>query len=250
VKEIERVPTGILGLDELMEGGLPKGRSTVICGGPGTGKTIFAIQFLYNGAKKFNERGIFVTLADDLDSVKKEMWRFGWNLDELKKQGKLTLLDLSNLVYLSREAFRKAAFKADETKLTMEAVLEPIRNVASKGERIAVDCLTSLSVQQPDIAERRREIAHLFKSIYEIGCTCLITSETQFGTSNIFSPKEFTVEEYLAQGVIVLRDVVRENQLTRTIQITKMRGTAQDLQPRPYHITNQGIKVFYDQTVF
>jgi len=249
LSDFERVPTGIDGLDELMEGGLPKGRSTLVCGGPGTGKTIFAIQFLYNGVKMFDESGLFVTLSDRPDCIGREMLRFGWNLEELDKQGRLTLLDLSDVVYLSREAFRKAALGADKAKMTIEAVAEAIRSKASKADRIVIDCVTSLMVQQPDQAESRREVAYLLRSVLEMGCTCLVTSETQAGPVEFFSPREFQVEEYLAQGVIVLRDVVKADTLTRAIQVHKMRGTAQDREPHPYRITEKGIVVFPTEKV-
>ena len=250
MEKIDRVPTGISGLDELIEGGLPKGRTTLICGGPGAGKTTFAIEFLYNGIKKFGERGMFVTLSDDPKYVKQEMLRFGWNLEELEKQEKLVILDLSKIVYLSREAFRKTAFGADSPKLTIEAVVAAIKNKVSNVERLVIDGITSLSIQQSDPADRRREIAYVCESVLELGCTCLLTTESQSGSFDVLTPTEFQVEEYLTHGVILLRNVVTGNRLARVIQITKMRGTSQDRQPRPYHITDDGIKVFPQEAIF
>ena len=89
---MNRVPTGITGLDALIEGGIPEGRSLLVSGGTGTGKTIFGLQYLYFGAKKYNEPGIYVTLDERPDLIRQDMIRFGWDLRKLEDENMLHVL--------------------------------------------------------------------------------------------------------------------------------------------------------------
>jgi KaiC/GvpD/RAD55 family RecA-like ATPase len=240
---LEKTPTGIEGLDELLEGGFPKNRCTLICGGPGSGKTIFSTQFLYNGIKKYGATGVLVTLAEDPVHIKEEMSSFGWDLEKLEEEAKLAIIDLSPLVYLSRKEFKKSMLGVQVEKVAIESVVKIVKDKVEelKAKRVAVDSITSLMIQEPNLVERRREIANLFKGLSEIDCTYLVTSEIHTTALE----RELQVEEYLAQGVILLQTIRRtRDQFFRVIQIEKMRGTAHDTQPHPYHITENGIKIF------
>lgn len=239
---MERVPTGIDGFDELVESGLPKGRCTLLCGGPGSGKTTFVIQFLVNGIEKHGESGVFVPLADDPAQTKDDMKRFEWDFEKLEKESKLTVVDLSPMICLTREQFKKAVFGVQPPKFIVEGISESVKNQVKtlKAKRVVVDSFTSFMIHEPDLAERRREIAHLVKALTETGCTCLVTSEVRAASLE----REFQVEEYLAQGVILLETITKQDTVLRAIQVEKMRGTAHDTQPHPYAITERGIKVF------
>lgn len=101
--EIERIPTGVPGLDELIEGGLPKGRITLITGTAGSGKTTLGMQFLHSGCTSFGENGLFVTLEEETADLIKDMSRYGWELRQLVDQGKLSILQSSIPFEVSQE---------------------------------------------------------------------------------------------------------------------------------------------------
>ncbi|RLI24651.1 MAG: hypothetical protein DRO52_05275, partial [Candidatus Hecatellales archaeon] len=99
--------TGIDGLDELLGGGIPRGRCILVIGGPGTGKTILGAQFIYNGVKKYGEKGIIVTLEEGEATLKADMAKLGFNLDELENSGMIKIIDHSVVNYLPSERFRE-----------------------------------------------------------------------------------------------------------------------------------------------
>jgi len=154
------------------------------------------------------------------------------------------LIDLSSAVYLSPEEFKHAAYKGEvkTPAFTVENVAAAIRNKVEelKAKRIVIDSITALMIHTTDQATRRRNMAHLFRALLETGCTCLVTSEINVARLE----HEFQLEEYLAQGVILLQALVKGNAFTRIIQVEKMRGTNHDTQPRPYNLTDEGLIVF------
>jgi len=246
---MDKVSTGIVGLDKLTDGGLPKGRCILICGGAGTGKTVLSTQFLVNGVTKYRERGVFVTFDERLDHLKECMLEFGWKLDELEMKGKLALIDLSSMVYLSAEEFSDAVHRGEvkAPEYTVDNVTKMIRTKVEelKAKRIVVDSVTALMIHTASQAARRRTMAHFFNFLLDTGCTSLITSEK----SAARLVDELHLEEYMAQGVILLQSIVRDDELTRTVRIEKMRGVNHDTQPHPYRITEKGIAVFQDEKV-
>lgn len=239
---LDRIKTGIPGLDELLEGGIPKGRCVLVAGGPGSGKTTMSMQFIAEGAQKYGERGVFVTLADSPSTIREDMSRYGWALDVLEESGALSIVDLSMIVYLSPEEFAKALIKVERPKYSVETVVDAVKRQikATGAKRVVIDSLSPLVVQERNPVERRREVAYLLKGLMETGCTCLLTAEAK--TTDV--QRGFSVEEYLSQGVIHLQSVAKGDRLVRVIQVTKMRGTAHDMQPHPYLINEKGIEVF------
>ncbi|MFX0203613.1 MAG: ATPase domain-containing protein, partial [Candidatus Hodarchaeota archaeon] len=101
---MKRVFTGIKGLDNILGGGLPSGRCTLICGGPGSGKTILSFQFLYNGATEYNETGLYVALGESTIHLKEDLGGFGWDIERLEKDEKLVIVDASPLRSIPRRA--------------------------------------------------------------------------------------------------------------------------------------------------
>jgi len=241
------IPTGIPGVDKILgEKGLPKGHSILICGGPGSGKTTFAIQFLYKGATEHGEPGIYISLDEDPDDVKKNMSKFGWDLSKLEKEKKLAFINVSPVRIAPSEKAGLIQLGMKEFKLIklLEAIRIGIEEVHAK--RVVIDPVTIFTLQYPDEVERIYAMRDLITDFRKTGCTNILISELR-GTG---MEREHQFEEYLAQGVILLRTVMKDGKLTRMFQVEKMRGLEVDNQPRPYNITNIGIEVYPTLTVF
>lgn len=240
--------TGIEGFDELLGGGIPRGRCVLVVGGPGTGKTILGAQFIYNGAKKYGEKGLLVTLEEGGNVLKADLSKLGLDLDELESAGMLKVIDHSMVNYLPSEKFRELVkfmgmpvFKA--TSL-LEALKKGIETL--KASRVVIDSISALTFQVADPIERRLYTMLIFKTLLDSGCTSIVISEAK--TSQL--EREFIFEEYLADGVIVLQNIYQEGNLIKSIYVEKLRGMSHDTQPHPYRIDYGGITVFPTERIF
>ncbi|MFN2213531.1 MAG: RAD55 family ATPase [Anaerolineales bacterium] len=243
----EYVLSGIAGVDQLLNGkGIPKGHTVLISGGPGSGKTTFGIQFIYQGATKFDDPGLYVTLDEDPEEIKKNMVAFGWDLDSLEKEIKLIFVNVSPVRSRSSEKAGLMQIGMKEFKLVklLEAIKQGINEIQAK--RVVIDPVTMFMLQYPDETERIHAMKDLIVELRKTDCTHLMISELR-GTG---LEREYQFEEYLSQGVILLRTIPKSNQLVRMFQIEKMRGIDADTQPHPYEISEQGIEVYPDLMVF
>jgi KaiC/GvpD/RAD55 family RecA-like ATPase len=241
------IPTGIAGVDKTLgEQGFPRGHTVLVAGGPGSGKTTFAIQFLYKGATEHGEPGLYITLDEDPEEIKKNMSNFGWDLDELEREKKLAFINVSPVRVAPTERAGLIQLGMKEFKLVklLEAIRIGIEEV--QATRVVIDPITLFTLQYPDEIERIYAMRDLIADFRKSGCTNLLISELR-GTG---LEREHQFEEYLAQGVILLRTVLKGDKLSRMFQVAKMRGLAVDNQPRPYEITNNGIEVYPTLTVF
>ena len=241
------VPTGIPGVDAILGGvGIPQGHTILISGGPGSGKTTFAIQFLHQGATERGEPGVYITLDEEPEDVKKNMSQFGWDLDKLEREKKLIFINVSPVRVAPTERAGLIQLGMKEFKLVklLEAVRTGVEEIGAK--RVAIDPVTIFMLQYPDEIERRYALRDLIADFRKNGCTNLLISELR-GTG---LEREHQFEEYLVQGVILLRTVLKGDKLSRMFQVAKMRGLAVDNQPRPYDITSSGIEVYPTLTVF
>ncbi|MEM2865327.1 MAG: ATPase domain-containing protein [Candidatus Bathyarchaeia archaeon] len=228
-----RTPTGIEGLDAMIKGGIPQGRIVVVCGGPGTGNTTLAMQYLVNGVQKFGENGLYVSFDESMEKIFEEASYYGWDLEGLHRRGEIGFLDLSSQI-------KGRGF-------SMEKLSKAIRDSAYKvkAERISVDPLAALTLSFPDMMERRTAILALFEALAETGATSIVTDEVR-GDSD----RAILLEEYLADGVIILRSSQVERGRVRTIEVEKMRGTPIDDQVRPYIIGDDGLEVISERDIF
>ena len=241
------VPTGIPGVDKILgEQGIPRGHTILIAGGPGSGKTTFAIQFLYKGATEHGESGLYITLDEDPEDIKKNMSKFGWDLDRLEGEKKLIFINVSPVRVTPTEKAGLIQLGMKEFKLIklLEAIRIGIEEVQAR--RVVIDPITIFTLQYPDEIDRIYAMRDLIADFRRNGCTNLLISELK-GTG---LEREHQFEEYLVQGVILLRTVLKGDKLSRMFQVTKMRGLAVDNQPRPYDITDSGIEVYPTLTVF
>src|SRR3989344_1351072 len=245
---MKRVPTGIVGLDELLEGGFPEGRAILLSGGCGTGKTIFCTQYIHNGAKKYNEPGIYVTLDERPDLIREDMLRFGWDLRKLEDAGMVEIIDgsLAKIGMPSEEEFSMPATGFDIDKLLLE-IMRTAKRTGAK--RLVIDSIPALGFNYQNESEVRNAILKLSYLLMRIGVTTVMTSEVAEG-ENRFG--KFGIEEYVVDGVIVLHYMGMGNRSNRTVHIRKMRATRHSEELHPMEISESGIKVHrvdkeYDQ---
>jgi len=243
----DHVPTGIPGVDKILaEKGIPRGHTILVSGGPGSGKTTFALQFLCVGATQHNESGVYVTLDEDPDDIRKNMSKYGWDLKTLEEQKKLMFINVSPVRVAPSETAGLIEIGMKEFRLVklLEAIRNGVKQVDAK--RLVVDPVTSFMLQYPNEIERIHAMRDLMRDLRRIGCTNLLISELR-GTG---WEREHQFEEYLAQGVILLRTFPKDGRLIRVFQVEKMRGLAIDNQPRPYDISAKGIEVYPGATVY
>jgi circadian clock protein KaiC len=240
VEDFERKPTGIEGLDNMIEGGIPRGDCVLVTGGPGTGKSTFAIQFLVTGCTGFDETGVYVTFEEREHKVIRNMKRFGWDLEPLIDSGRLILLSL-----IPSKSFASEYVIADTNRVQHRFDMEEItkfieeRVQDSKAERVVVDSITALGLMTPDEMELRQQVLELIGRMGELHTTCIFTAE---------KTETHGVEEYLSDGVIAL--VNTGGGKFPTMRIVKLRGTDHDRYWHPYEIGPEGIKVFYRERAF
>ena len=243
----DHVSTGILGVDKILAGkGIPRGHTVLVSGGPGSGKTTFAIQFLYVGATEHDESGVYVTLDEEPSDIRGNMMKFGWDLKELEDEKRLVFINVSpvRVAPSQRGGLIQIGMKEFRLIKLLEAIRQGIKEVNAR--RVVVDPITIFTLQYPDEVDRIHAMRDLMRELRKTGCTNLLISELK-GTG---WDREHQFEEYLAQGVILLRTFSKGSRLVRAFQVEKMRGLAIDNQPRPYDISNKGVEVYPSATVY
>jgi circadian clock protein KaiC len=237
----KRTKSGIPGLDDALHGGFPTGSVILVSGGPGTGKSILMNQFLVRGASEMKEPGVLVSMEEPLESTCQNMRAFGWDLEALQKQKVLALIDASPMIEQDRVVLKPAHPVLGRETFTMEALLSllhrEIRRV--KAKRIAIDSITTLTLQHDDLFRIRHDLLQLVRSLHRTKATCLIAVE---------SPEEamigrFGVEGFLVDGALVMKLVSKEDVRMRTIEIVKMRGTSHVMNPLLLIISDKGVEV-------
>jgi KaiC/GvpD/RAD55 family RecA-like ATPase len=246
---LQRVPTGIKGLDELMGGGFPEGRCILVVGSPGSGKTTFAMQYLQHGAM-LGETGLYVTLDEHPEHIKANLLSFNWDLDALEKKGKLLIMDASGLrrARIKPESPHPTFSTSTSEALTFVELLKTISKLV-EGEnvrRVALDPVTSLMLRYSEELKRRRATVAFFDTLADSGCTSIVTSELKTSLMD----RRFQLEEFLSHGVVLLHTLMHEGNVVRAVQIEKMRGISHDTQIRPYQFGPTGLEVFPRDKVF
>ncbi|HIE14982.1 TPA: hypothetical protein EYP70_06890 [Candidatus Bathyarchaeota archaeon] len=236
---MEKVSSGILGLDEMLDGGFPRGRIILLCGGPGTGKTVFSLQFLAKAAER-GEAGVYVTLEEPLELIRKNAETFGWALDEKERKNLLRMLDFYAVPYAGTIGIRERQSKKFILSI-MNEIEMAVYDIDAKN--VVIDPLTSLTIHEHSAGIKRHKIASLFDRLRKLRCTSICTSEVQSPT------REFYIEEFLADGVIWFEKVIKDFTLIKTVRIEKMRGVAYDEQPRRYTINENGLTVYSTEPI-
>lgn len=245
---LRRISTGVGGLDELIGGGIPQGWGVLLTGSTGTGKTILAIQFLYNGYNDYNEPGVFVSLEEDTQDIFRVMQSFGWDLETLHKDKKLVMVNAvpkrssDKTEYVIKVPLFSQTFSFESIGVLLE---EKIAEINAK--RVVIDGLSALVLQYQNEFIIRQGLLDLTNILHSSGCTTIYTSEIPEGTLGL---SRFGIEEFITHGVIVLYYVREGGKRIRAIEIRKMRGTKHDQSLHPYEITEKGIVVFPEEIAF
>lgn len=250
---IDRVKTGIKGLDELIEGGLPRGYGYLLLGGPGTGKTTFGVQYLYKGLSDYGENGMYVTFDEPPYSITTNSQRYGWAVSDAEKQGKLAYVDVSPIKRetkattfvppsLGQSFLGGDKFKIDDV---LTAIKETKKKVTAK--RCVIDSISALTLQYKDDFEIRQQTLRLIKDLTEMDLTTIMLAENAEDRQDV---TRFGPESFLAQGVIVLHMYRVEESNVKALEVRKMRGAKHTDRLCPYRITAEGIEVYPEETVF
>lgn len=228
VDEYERVSTGVDGLDQLLHGGLPKGNFVLIPGPAGSGKTTLGLHFLIEGAKN-GEEGLYVSLDEDVDDIKRNAKAMGLKIDKEEVEDKINFI-------------RPELYSYDKLKEKIEVV-----DADADIERLVFDSVTILGYYFDDKFKLRKRIIDLNRMLRRIDATALATSEMSGKPHEV---SHFGVEEFVTDGVIQLFNLRKKDAFVRGVAITKMRGTSHSNSLHPLTIGRGGIQVFPEEKMF
>ena len=230
---VHKIQTTIEGFDEITHGGLPGGRTTLVSGTSGTGKTLLAVQFLYHGIKYFDYPGIFVTFEESPQDIIQNAYSFGWDLQSLVDRGKLFILDAS-----PDPEGQEVVGNFD-----LSALIERIQYAISKykAKLVSIDSVTAVFQQYDAASVVRREIFRLVARLKQLKVTSIMTTERieEYGPV-----ARFGVEEFVSDNVVIVRNVLEGERRRRTVEILKLRGTTHMKGEYPFTITDDGINIF------
>jgi circadian clock protein KaiC len=227
---IQKLPTGIASFDVIAKGGLPQNRTTLLSGTAGSGKTIFAMQFLAAGIRDADEHGVFVTFEESAADIRTNMRSFGWDLQGWEREGKFAFVDASPDPHV--EVVQSGTF---DLGALLARVEHAVRRVGAT--RVSVDSLGAIFSQFSDQSVVRRELFRIASALKAMGVTALLTAER---TEDYGPVARFGVEEFIADNVMVLRNVLQDENRRRTIEILKFRGTDHQKGEFPFTIVHDG----------
>ncbi|MGD0037768.1 MAG: circadian clock protein KaiC [Bacteroidota bacterium] len=227
---LPKSPTSIQGLDEITGGGLPKGRPTLVCGGAGCGKTLFAMEFLVRGALEYNEPGVFISFEETERELSANVASLGFDLDGLVKRKKIWL----EHIYIERNEIEQSG-EYDLEGLFIR-IHHAIESVGAK--RVVLDTVESLFSELPSPLILRAELRRLFRWLKRKGVTTIITAERGDDTLT-----RQGLEEYISDCVILLDHRVNDQSSIRRLRIVKYRGSAHGTNEYPFLIDEDGFSV-------
>jgi circadian clock protein KaiC len=230
MKFLPKTKTGISGLDEITLGGIPTGRPTLICGGPGCGKTLFSIEFLVNGATRFNEPGVFITFEEKTEELTTNVASLGFDLDKLQKEKKLRL----DYVRIERSEIEETGeYDLDGLFIRLEHAIDSVG-----AKRVVLDTIENLFAGLTNQGILRAELRRLFLWLKAKEVTAIVTGEQGDGKLT-----RHGLEEYVSDCVILLDHRVINQISTRRLRIVKYRGSAHGTNEFPFLIDEDGISV-------
>ena len=227
---LQKVPTGIRGLDQVTHGGFPKGRTALVCGGPGAGKTLLGLEFLVRGAELYNEPGVCVAFEETVDELTTNMASLGHNLASLVKAKKLAI----DYVEIERKQIEETGeYSLDGLFVRLEQAIDEI-----KAKRVLLDTVELLFLGLKSEGIVRAELRRMFHWLKNKGVTAVITAEQ--GDQSF---TRYGLEEYVADCVIMLDHRVNDQISTRRLRVVKYRGSSHGTNEYPFLLDDQGITV-------
>jgi circadian clock protein KaiC len=227
---LEKCPTGIVGLDQITNGGLPRGRPALVCGGAGCGKTLLAIEFIVRGATQFNEPGVFMSFEETSEELAKNVRSLGFDLNKLVAQKKLAM----DFVRVERSEIEETGeYDLEGLFVRLNHAIESV-----KAKRVVLDTIESLFSGLSNTSILRSELRRLFRWLKDKGVTALITGEKGDATLT-----RQGIEEYVSDCVIMLDHRIHDQLSTRRLRVVKYRGSTHGTNEYPFIIDEQGISV-------
>jgi circadian clock protein KaiC len=225
---LRKCPTGIQGLDEVTFGGLPHGRTALVCGAAGCGKTLLAMQFLVNGALLYDQPGVFMSFEENETELAENFASLGIDLNELVAQNKINL----DYVHLDKSEIAEAGeYDLDGLFIRLDYAIQAIG-----AKRVVLDTIEALFSGLSNTTILRAELRRLFRWLKDRGVTAIVTGEKGNGTLT-----RHGIEEYVSDCVILLEHKVVDQISTRRLRIAKYRGSAHGTNEYPFLIDEQGI---------
>jgi len=223
---IQKIKTGIPGLDEILKGGIRKNASVLVTGPPGTGKTILAIQFIIEGAKR-KEPGIYITSEETIEDIRNYAESLGLDIKKYEKNGLITLV------------------KQSISPKKLMSIATPLTIIKKKKiKRVVIDSITLFGyAYYPEKASFRREILEFLAKMKEVGVTLLSTSEKSI--TDIDQIK-YDPEDFLFDGLVILTKIRKSSSYERCLTVTKMRGQDNLIDIYPFTIDKGGVSIFPD----
>ena len=243
-----RTSSGIPGFDELVEGGFPKNSSVLICGGPGTGKSIFSMQFLVNGATKFGEKGLYVTFEQTADALKGQGTQFGWDIDGLEKKGliKIMAVPIENLTKNTIKEIQQIVEKEKISRIVIDSLSTLVINapIYTTPSELSVEQVIGDNVvfSPPIIGDYivKRFVYGFIEDLRKMNCTSLLISEAS--QNNEYISRD-TLSEFVCDGVVVISFESMGGAYSRSLIVRKMRQTKNNEDVHPVEISKNGIIV-------
>jgi circadian clock protein KaiC len=230
VEVLEKCPTGIRGLDEITKGGLPKGRPTLICGSAGSGKTLFAMEFLMRGAMDYGEPGVFMTFEETPEDLAKNFISLGFDLPDMMSRG---LIATDHVRIERREIEETGEYDLEGLFIRLGSAIDSIG-----AKRVVLDTIEALFSELPNATILRAELRRLFLWLRDRGVTAIVTGESGDKTLT-----RYGLEEYVADCVILLDFRIVEQIATRRLRIVKYRGSSHGADEYPFLVDEKGVSI-------
>jgi len=229
MQKTERIKTGVVGIDELISGGLIPRSLTLLTGTTGTGKTLFSSQFIYNGIKDYGQPGVYVSFEEPTENIKENALKLGWDFSQYEKKEKVAFV-------------RYDPFHVEDIYDLIESNIKKIN-----AERVVIDSISALGLYIRDAPEIRRTVFQISLLLRKLNCTSILVSEILPMQETL---SRFGVEEFVTDGIIVLYYTRTGSQFARSLTVWKMRGSAHSTKLHPYRITEKGIIVYPKEEAF